>query len=68
MKYIVALFSGLLIASCGQGDNETGSGGVTLSEARALDDAAQMLEERGLPAEALQHPLSKDEPGQDKTE
>ncbi|MDK2761445.1 MAG: hypothetical protein KYX64_08815 [Sphingopyxis sp.] len=36
----------LLAAGCSRTDNEPGPGGVTVSEAKALDDAAAMLESR----------------------
>lgn len=36
----------ILIAGCSRTDNEPGPGGVTVSEAKALDDAAAMLESR----------------------
>lgn len=39
--------------ACGPGENEPGPGGVTVSEAQALDEAAAMLEERRLPPEPL---------------
>ena len=45
-----------LLAGCGQGENDPGPGGVTVGEARALDEAAQMLEERRLPPEDLRNP------------
>jgi hypothetical protein len=50
------LLAGLIapLAACGQGENEPGPGGVTVGEARALDEAAEMLEERRLPPEDLQ--------------
>ena len=35
-----------LTAGCSRTDNEPGPGGVTVSEAKALDDAAEMLESR----------------------
>jgi hypothetical protein len=35
-----------LVAGCSRTDNEPGPGGVTISEAKALDDAAEMLESR----------------------
>jgi len=38
----------LLLASC-QKDTDPGPGGVTVGEARALDEAAQMLEQRPAP-------------------
>ncbi|WP_336985463.1 hypothetical protein [Altererythrobacter aquiaggeris] len=36
----------LLIAGCGPADNESGPGGVSVGEAKALDDAAEMIEAR----------------------
>ena len=42
----------LALAGCGGGDNDPGPGGVTVGEARALDEAAEMLEQQRLPAEA----------------
>jgi len=43
----------LLLAACGKSDSEPGPGGVTVGEARALDEAAEMIEARRMPAEAL---------------
>ena len=42
-----------LLAACGPSDNDPGPGGVTVGEARALDEAAQMIEERRIPADVL---------------
>lgn len=42
----------LLAAGCSRTDNEPGPGGVTVSEAKALDDAAEMLESRDGTADA----------------
>ncbi|WP_447750943.1 hypothetical protein [Sphingopyxis fribergensis] len=36
----------ILSGGCSRTDNEPGPGGVTVSEAKALDDAAEMLESR----------------------
>lgn len=36
----------VLTTGCSRTDNEPGPGGVTVSEAKALDDAAEMLESR----------------------
>ncbi len=36
----------LLVVGCSRTDNEPGPGGVTVSEAKTLDDAAEMLESR----------------------
>lgn len=43
----------LLLAACGPADNDPGPGGVTVGEARALDEAAEMLDARRLPPEAI---------------
>ncbi|MBV1918551.1 MAG: hypothetical protein KUG65_10900 [Sphingomonadaceae bacterium] len=53
MKIKLVLTACLLVAACGKGDNEPGPGGVTVGEARALDEAAQMIEERRLSPEDL---------------
>ena len=42
-----------LLAACSPSDSDPGPGGVTVGEARALDEAAEMLEQRRLPPEAL---------------
>jgi len=42
-----------LLAACGPSDTDPGPGGVTVGEARALDEAAEMLEQRRLPPGAL---------------
>ncbi len=44
--WLAAALPGLLIAGCSRTENEPGPGGVTVSEAKALDDAAEMLESR----------------------
>ena len=51
-----ALAAGALLAGCGPNDTDPGPGGVTVGEARALDEAAEMLDEQRLPAEALPPP------------
>lgn len=43
----------ILLAGCEPAGNEPGPGGVTMDEARALDEAAEMLEGQRLPDEAL---------------
>ena len=49
----LALAMTALLAACGPSDNDPGPGGVTVGEARALDEAAQMIEERRIPADVL---------------
>ena len=45
-RLILALFPPLLLAACGPKENDPGPGGVTVGEARALDEAAEMLDSR----------------------
>ena len=42
-----------LLAACSPSNNDPGPGGVTVGEARALDEAAEMIEERRIPADVL---------------
>jgi len=46
---LLAAALALAAAGCSRTDNEPGPGGVTVSEAKALDDAAEMLESRDSP-------------------
>lgn len=56
----------LLSASCGNTGSEADTGGLTADEARALDAAAQMLEQRRLSPEDLRtDPLPEDERPED---
>lgn len=49
MKAACAVALVLTLAACGKADNEPGPGGVTVGEARALDEAAEMLDKRRPP-------------------
>ena len=51
-----ALLLPLLLAACDAPGGSSGPGAVSEGEARALDEAAEMLEERRLPPEALSNP------------
>jgi hypothetical protein len=53
------LLAALLLAGCGKADNAPGPGGVTVGEAKALDEAAEMVEAQRLPPEALASPTSQ---------
>ncbi|CDO36872.1 MULTISPECIES: hypothetical protein [Novosphingobium] len=64
MRSLVPLMAVLALAGCGKGDNDPGPGGVTVGEARALDQAAEMLDERRPPAAA---PESSDAPSEAAT-
>ena len=48
-----ALALALLLLACGKPDNAAGPGGVTVGEAKALDEAAEMVEARRLPTETI---------------
>lgn len=56
MRAALAFTVLLALAACGAADNDPGPGGVTIGEARALDEAAEMIEARRLPPEALRTP------------
>ncbi|MBL8649784.1 MAG: hypothetical protein JNL35_05200 [Sphingopyxis sp.] len=43
---IAVAAAAMTVAACDRTDNEPGPGGVTVGEAKALDDAAEMLESR----------------------
>ena len=53
MSRFAALAALLLLAGCSKADNDPGPGGVTVGEARALDEAAEMIEAQRLPPEAI---------------
>ncbi len=42
----LALAAPLALSGCGQNDTDPGPGGVTVGEAKALDQAAEMLEQQ----------------------
>ena len=46
---ILPLTAIFLLSACGDADNEPGPGGVSVGEARALDEAAEMIEAKRLP-------------------
>ncbi len=48
MRPVFILLPALLLTACSKADNEPGPGGVTVGEARALDEAAQMIEDQRL--------------------
>lgn len=50
MRYWLPAFALLGLAACGPKDTDAGPGGVSVGEARALDEAAAMLEQQRLPA------------------
>lgn len=54
MRYLLLLGPAALLAACGPNDTDPGPGGVTVAEAKALDEAAEMIDSRRLPTEALE--------------
>lgn len=52
----------LALAGCGAGDSDPGPGGVTVGEKRALDQAAEMLEDPRLSDAATATPTSSSAP------
>ena len=56
MRQIALTTALLALAACG---SEPGAGGVTAGEAKALDDAAEMLEAQRLPESALTPPAQQ---------
>jgi hypothetical protein len=48
----------LSLTACGKAENEPGPGGVTVGEAKALDEAAEMIEAERLPARSGAHARS----------
>ncbi|WP_315760609.1 hypothetical protein [Sphingomonas sp. Y38-1Y] len=53
MRPLAAALPLFLLAACGAGDNDPGPGSVTQSEARELNEAAEMLDVNAVSAEAL---------------
>jgi hypothetical protein len=53
MRYWLPALALLCLAGCGPKDTDAGPGGVSVGEARALDEAAAMLEQQRLPPGAL---------------
>ena len=56
MRLISIIDLTTLVTACGSGAGESGPGGVTAGEARALDDAAEMVEKKRLPADVPRPP------------
>ena len=49
-RHVLPLALVATLAGCGPGENEPAPGGVTVGEAKALDEAAAMLDARRSPA------------------
>jgi hypothetical protein len=53
MRFLFPALAIFCLAACGQKDTDPGPGGVSVGEARALDEAASMLDRQRLPPTAL---------------
>lgn len=53
-----------MLAACGPAENDPGPGGVTVGEAKALDEAAEMLDERNAPPEPVEQSSAIEEQAQ----
>lgn len=53
MAGALALATAAFLTACGSAENDPGPGGVTVGEAQALDEAAEMIEQQRLPEGAL---------------
>jgi hypothetical protein len=53
MRQLALLLLPLALAACGGGDDAAGAGGVSAGEARALNDAAEMLDVNSVSADAV---------------
>lgn len=49
MKNLLSILILAGLVACGPAQNDPGPGGVTVGEAKALDEAAKMLDERNTP-------------------
>ena len=48
-RFAIAAWAALMLVACGRSDRENAPGDVTVSEAKALDEAAEMIEARKPP-------------------
>ncbi|MEP2989734.1 MAG: hypothetical protein ABJN65_09405 [Parasphingorhabdus sp.] len=58
MRKLLPIVATLTLFACGPAENDPGPGGVTVGEAKALDEAAEMLDERN----TLPEPAEQSEP------
>lgn len=53
MKLLCIFIAALALSACEKADNAPGPGGVSMGEARALDEAAEMIEARRPPPDLI---------------
>ena len=56
---LTAIIAIIALSACGPSQNDPGPGGVTVGEAKALDEAAEMLDKRNAPPEPVDEPVSR---------
>lgn len=61
---LLSVLAVLALSACGKADNAVGPGGVSVGEAKALDEAAAMVEAQRLPAEGTAAPAGGGQPVQ----
>lgn len=68
-RLAVCAATGMLLSACGSGGADA-PGSVSVDEAQALDEAAEMLDERRLPEGAVSTaaPQQEDAPGEEQGE
>ena len=64
MKRIWIIAAPMLLAGCGSDDSGAEAGGMTPVEARALEDAAEMLDQQRLPDDLVSAPGAQPQPQQ----
>ncbi|WP_296678490.1 hypothetical protein [Novosphingobium sp.] len=56
MRTVILIPALVALAACQKADNQPGPGGVTVGEAKALDEAAEMIEDQRLTRDDLPQP------------
>ncbi len=64
MKKLLSVAATFTLFACGPAENDPGPGGVTVGEAKALDEAAEMLDERNTLPERAEQSEPLQEPAQ----
>lgn len=59
MRTLLLPLALLALTACSKQDNAPGPGGVSVGEAKALDEAAEMVEGQRLPADQVQAPAAE---------
>jgi hypothetical protein len=54
IRYLLPIAAFLALTACGENSSQSGPGGLTPEDARALDDAAEKLDAKALPPPTLE--------------